>query len=269
VLLFRRCPLAAFVALSRDTNLQIQRVGYSHWWQRRCNDLVATDGTWQHGQQYFGWQWQLICYMGAMVQAYNAIRLAFFMQTAAMQQLKAQHAVTVDFLRDLTGLPYAAVLWLLNPQQCTQVRLGCNSIKAGEMYMNSSSWYMVGWAQHYNNRSADEEDPARLLNKLAQLQSFASTVESQLKPEQQRSDLASLMGGLAFLQGADKSGVYLQLFELVVHTSSPQALLLAKAVCQQFADLVQELQQTAAAMAALQGKAFKQGDWTVLSCSWH
>jgi hypothetical protein len=257
LLLDRPCLLLVFAASSRETQMQIQRIGDSLWWQRRFNELAATNCTWQHGQQYGGWQWlQLLrCYMAAMVQAYQAVRLALFMQTVELQQqtallclinsqLMAQQALTVELLLDKTGLSCVNVMWLLQPEDVKKVRVGWNSITACDVYVGSSAWYTMGWQEHYNARSADEEDPGRLLDKLEQLSKFASTVCCKLET-QQRMEIAPLMDRLATVSGARESGVYLQLFELVVHTTSTQALVHAHDVCQRFELFVQLKQQEA------------------------
>jgi hypothetical protein len=133
----------------------------------------------------------------------------------------------------------------------TQLRYILRTFKECELWPNSSDWSKPGVCD------AADLEPAMLMNMVLQTQTFVDKVECSLDL-QQREALTALMLRMGELRGARESGVYLQLFQLVVFSSSPQSLALANTICWEFERRVQQQQLAAVAEVQLQGFVVQQ-----------
>jgi hypothetical protein len=264
VLLLLRCPLPAFAILSRSTQRPIHALGSHQQRQRRVTAVAAADSTQQHDEQYRDSLRRLAPLVPYTV--YDAYQAEFDAGTrlqAENQQLSSllqgYQGVATTLLFCSTGLSSTAALWLLTPEQMTLLHTFLFTLTACELWQNSSDWYKWGmwWAA--------DQDPTVLVRMLQQTKAFVDTVEACLDL-QQRTALTALMLRLFKLIGSRESGVYVQLFMLMVHSSSPQAQALAISVCGDFEQRVQQQQQQeAVTQLKLQGIDVAQGVVVVLS----
>jgi hypothetical protein len=225
--------------------------------------VAAADSTQQHDEQYCdSWRRLAPLVPYAVYDAYQAEFDAGTQLRAENQQLSSllqgYQGVAADLLFCSTGLSSTAALRLLTPEQMTLLHNFLFTLTACELWQNSSDWYKWGmwWAA--------DQDPTVLGWMLQQTMAFVATVECCLDLKQ-RTALTELMLRLLRLIGSRESGVYVQLFLLMVHSSSTEAQALAISVCGDFEQRVQQQQQEAVRRAKQQGIDVAQDAVVVLS----